>query len=60
MNIVYHCQQWVLGQNMQAFNGEEIISLVLQNAELTYIFQSINWPLNTISLTIVIETLDTR
>ena len=45
---------------MKAFNGEEIISLVLQNAELTYIFQSINWPLNTISLTIVIETLDTR
>ena len=46
---------------MQSSRDEEMIhQFVLENTELTYIFQGINWPLNAMSLTIVIETLDTK
>ena len=54
-------KQDALSQIMQSSRDEEMIhQFVLENTELTYIFQGINWPLNAMSLTIMIETLDTK
>ena len=63
LGIELHKNKWlskeqdILTKIMQAFNGDE---MVLENKELTYIFQSIHWPLNVMSLTIVTEILDAR
>ena len=63
LEIELHKNKWLckeqetLGHIMQAFNSGE--SLVLENTGLTYIFQGVNCLLNAMSLTIVIETLDT-
>ena len=63
LGIELHKNKWlskeqdILTKIMQAFNGDE---MVLENTELTYIFQNIHWPLNVMSLSIVTEILDAR
>ena len=69
LGIKFHKSKWLfkeqetLGQIMQALNGEEMIhqfGAEKYRINLYFRFQSINWLLNAMSLTIAIETLDAR
>ena len=67
--IELHKSKWLckeqdtLDQIMQALNGEEMIhqfGVEKYMINLYFLYHRMNWLLNAMSLTIVIETLDTR